>query len=175
MWMPELAPAPVRVRAYAPADASATLGVFVAAVTVTAAHDYAPEQIAAWARPGARSLGDWNRSMLARASLVAVRGGAIAGFSDVNGEGYIDMMFVAPAHARRGVASALLAAVFERARDLGATRLWANVSVTARPFFAARGFVIEAEQHPMIGGVELTNFRMSRPLPPIAAPSPRRG
>ena len=113
---------------------------YVAAVTVTAAHDYAPEQIAAWARPGARSLGDWNRSMLARASLVAVRGGAIAGFSDVNGEGYIDMMFVAPAHARRGVASALLAAVFERARDLGATGLWANVSVTARPFFAARGF-----------------------------------
>lgn len=170
--MPEPTPAPVRVRAYAPADVSATLAVFIAAVTVTAARDYAPERIAAWARPGARRLGDWDRSMLARASLVATIGGEIVGFSDVNGDGYIDMLFVAPAHGRRGVASALLAAVHERAYALGATRLWANVSITARPFFAVHGFSVEAEQHPMIGGVELTNFRMSRPLPSSAVPLP---
>lgn len=156
-------PDPARVRAYEAADAQATLDVFVAAVTVTAAHDYSARQIAAWARPGSRDVARWNRAMCARSSLVAVVSGEVAGFSDVAGDGYIDMMFVAPTHGRRGVGSALMLAVLERARALGARRLWANVSITARPFFEAHGLVVETAQHPVSGGVALTNFRMSRP------------
>ena len=44
------APAVV-IRPYGEADAAATLAIFLAAITETAAADYSPEQIQAWARP----------------------------------------------------------------------------------------------------------------------------
>lgn len=156
--------AAVTVRAYRSEDAAATLAVFVDAITQTAAADYSPEQVAAWARPGERSVPAWDERMRARNSVVACVGEEVAGFSDVSEAGYVDMMFVAPGHARRGVASALLTHLEAHARGHGIPRLHADVSITARPFFERHGFAVLAEQHPITQGVEMTNFRMEKVL-----------
>ena len=97
----------VVIRSYSHADAADTLAIFLAAVTETAAADYSPEQIQAWARPGARDLPTWHASMQERNSFVATVDGVSAGFSDVNSAGYIDMLFVAPRYQRQGVARQL--------------------------------------------------------------------
>lgn len=157
----------VEVRAYSSEDASETLAVFLAAVTVTASGDYSPAQIAAWARPEQRDLAGWDRAMSSRHSYVAVVEGEVAGFSDVSDGGYIDMLFVAPRHARRGVARSLLRTLEARARDSGAHCLSADVSITARSFFERHGFVEAAEQHPVTAGVQMTNFHMSKRLHPV--------
>ncbi|MFE6995143.1 GNAT family N-acetyltransferase [Microbacterium sp. NPDC057659] len=154
----------IQIRDCRDSDAAATLQVFLDAVTVTAAADYSPEQIAAWARPEKRSIEEWSAAMQRLAGIVAVIDGRVAGFSDVSAEGDIDMMFVSPDFTRRGVARALLTELESRARTAGTPVLSANVSVTARPFFEHVGFSVEAEQHPVIDGVELTNFRMMKPL-----------
>lgn len=125
--------APV-LRAYRAADAAGTLEVFTAAIVETAAADYTRMQIEAWARPNTRELAEWNAAMLWRRTFVAEIAGEIIGFSDVNVDGYVDMMFVSPQHQRRGIASKLLDHVEAVARRDGATELSANVSVTARPF-----------------------------------------
>lgn len=151
-----------RIRDYRSEDAEATRAVFLQAVTVTAAVDYSAEQIAAWARP--RSLDDWAAAMERRAGIVAAVDAEIAGFSDVSVDGYVDMLFVSPRFTRRGIATALLAEIERRARDAETPALSADVSVTARPFFEQAGFVVEAEQHPVVDGVELTNFRMTKQL-----------
>lgn len=44
----------IKIRKYGSEDAIATLAVFLAAVTETAAGDYSFEQIAAWSRSGQR-------------------------------------------------------------------------------------------------------------------------
>ncbi|CAO1649002.1 N-acetyltransferase domain-containing protein [Salinibacterium sp. NYA9b] len=155
---------PIDVRPYRPADAVPTLAVFLSAITVTASADYSPEQIAAWARANEREVPAWNQSMRARNSFVAVVDGEIAGFSDVSSDGDIDMMFVSPQHLRQGVASALLTFIEVVARERACPLLSANVSVTARPFFEKRGFQVEAEQHPVMNGVPLMNFRMTKSL-----------
>lgn len=157
-------PAQVDIRAYESADAAATLRIFEEAILVTAAADYTPEQLAVWARPGDRELSGWDRSMLDRESCVATIDGIVAGFSDVNVEGYIDMMFVSPECARRGVARELLVFLEHRARAGAASQLSANVSLTARPLFAAHGFRVVAEQQPVINGVAMTNLLMVKPL-----------
>ncbi|OOB90833.1 GNAT family N-acetyltransferase [Rathayibacter sp. VKM Ac-2630] len=150
----------VEIRPYSEADAPATLAVFLAAVTETASADYSPEQVRAWA--GERDLPAWHAAMRGRGAVVATIGGAVVGFSDVQPDGYIDMMFVAPRFLRRGVAHALLAYVESVA---GTPELRADVSITARPFFERHGFAVVAEQHPVRSGVELTNFRMVKQLP----------
>ena len=154
----------IEIREYSSSDASATLAVFLASVTETAARDYTPEQIAAWARPGQRDLLEWDRSRRNSDTHVAVIDGIVAGFSDVDADGHIDMMFVSPRYGRRGVGGTLLSFLEGRARGAGASQLSADVSLTARPFFEAHGFVVEAEQHPVTGGERMTNFRMTKEL-----------
>lgn len=155
---------PVAIRPYAHSDALDTLAVFIGAVTETASADYTAEQVQAWAQPERRDLTTWHASMQARNSIVATIDGELVGFSDVSAEGYIDMMFVSPRHLRRGVARRLLMHVEGQARDAGLRELSADVSVTARPFFERYGFEVEAEQHPMMAGVELTNYKMRKKL-----------
>lgn len=154
----------VDVRPYQPADAAPTLAVFLSAVTITASADYSPQQIAAWARADEREVPAWDQSMSARNSFVAVVDGEIAGFSDVSSDGYIDMLFVSPQHSRQGVASALLDFIEVIARERACPSLSANVSVTARPLFENQGFCVETEQHPVLNGVQLNNFRMAKSL-----------
>ena len=154
----------VVIRPYERSDAAETLAVFISAVTETASADYTAEQVQAWAQPERRDVETWHAAMLARNSIVATIGGELAGFSDVSPDGYVDMMFVSPRHQRRGVARQLLAHVEAHARSEGAPALSVDASITARPFFERHGFTVEAEQHPVKAGVELTNYKMRKEL-----------
>jgi putative acetyltransferase len=154
----------MEIRPYAETDAPATLSVFLAAVTETASVHYSAEQIAAWARPDERDLNQWNSARKSANTYVATIGAEVAGFSDVGDDGYIDMMFVAPKFGRRGVAGALLAHLHGIAVRAGASMLYTNASITARPFFEQYGFAVVAEQHPITLCVEMTNYKMMLPL-----------
>lgn len=154
----------LQLRAYVDVDASATLAVFLSAVTVTAAGDYSPEQITAWSAPNERQLEEWNQGLMARDTIVATIDGDLAGFSDVSDDGYIDMMFVSPQFGRQGVATALLANVEQRGSAAGATEMSTDASITARPFFERHGFRVIAEQHPITRGVIMTNYKMTKTL-----------
>jgi putative acetyltransferase len=156
--------AAITIRPYASADAGGTLDVFVEAVTRTAAADYTSEQIEAWACSDDPRLAEWDQDRLRLDTFVAVVDGRVAGFSDVSASGYIDMMFVSPGHGRRGVGHALMTFLERRALAAGADQMSADVSITARRFFEAHGFVVEVEQHPVIAGVQMTNFRMTKAL-----------
>ena len=154
----------IEVRCCRGEDAAATLTVFLEAITETEAADYSLGQIAAWARPEQRTVSEWDRAMQARDSYVALLDKQIVGFSDVDPEGHIDMMFVSPRHSRRGVSSALLTHLHGHARAHGIRNLSADVSITARPFFEKHGFTVVTTQHPMTAGVPMTNFRMTEML-----------
>ena len=142
--------------------------MFRRAIRVTAARDYTPEQVAAWASDEIDPAG-WDARRRASRTRVAEVDGSVAGFTDVDERGYVDMMFVDPAFARRGVASALLDWAESTARELGAVELSTHASLTARPFFEAHGFSVVVEQRPVLRGVALTNFVMRRDLTPARA------
>lgn len=154
----------MEIRPYAETDAAATLGVFLAAVTQTAAGHYSAEQIAAWARPNERDVRQWNSARKSLHTYVAIIEDEVAGFAGIQDDGYIDMMYVAPGFGRRGVAGALLAQLRQTAIEARASLLYTNASITARPFFEQHGFTVVAEQHPVRLGVEMTNYRMILPL-----------
>ena len=124
----------IEVHCYRSEDATATLTVLLKAITETAAADYSPGQITAWARPEQRTFSEWEPAMKARDSYVALLDKQIVGFSDVDPEGHIYMMFVSPPHSRRGVASALLTPLHGHARAHEIRSLSADVSITVRPF-----------------------------------------
>ncbi|BDZ48345.1 acyltransferase [Frondihabitans sucicola] len=153
----------MHLRPYVPADAEPTLDVFRRAIRETAARDYSPEQIAAWSSDDSDRR-EWAARRAAADTVVAVDEGRVVAFIDVDGLGYIDMLFVDPAFGGRGIAAALLEVVTEAASTAGAESLTTHASLTARGFFERAGFVVVEEQRPVIRGVELTNFVMRREL-----------
>jgi len=145
------------VRRFLSADAAATLRCFERAVRGTASRDYDAQQIESWTEVDTES---WERRRASVETWVAERDGQLVGFSDLNHEGNIDMMFVDPDAGRTGVASALLAHLKSLAKSRGLGQLTVHASITARPFFERQGFAVTAEQRVELRGSLLTNFRM---------------
>ena len=153
-----------RIRPYSPADSGPTLALFRSAIRTTAAADYSPEQVAAWASDDIDPAA-WAARRSERNTVVADLDGRVVGFTDVDDTGYLDMMHVDPAVGRSGVGSALLAWAVEEATNAGADRLRTHASITARPFFEAHGFRVDEVRHPVRNGVVFENYAMSRALP----------
>jgi putative acetyltransferase len=151
----------MELRAYRDDDRRATREVFERAVHRTAAADYSPEQLEAWAPGLAESdLDRWAAARSAAKTVVAVVDGKVIGFSDLVGDSTLDMLYVDPDAGRSGVAGALIEEVCRLAREQGADTIEADASLTARPLFERHGFVVVEERMPVLDGVAMPNFRM---------------
>ncbi len=126
-------------------------------------HDYRPEQIAAWA-PDEIEMSRWIERMEKIDPWVAIIAGQFVGFADLQADGLVDMFFVHYQWQGQGVGKKLFAAINSEATRLGLVELHSHVSITARPFFEARGFHVEMPQEVTIAGVVLQNFVMRKTL-----------
>jgi len=151
------------IRPYQPADAAALSALYEASVRALGARDYSPAQIEAWASlaPSAEALDV--RMVDGRTRLVAVADG-VAGFIDVEPDGHIDLLYVAPAAAGAGVARLLLETAEALAPLSGARRLYAEASETARPAFERLGFSVVARRDFEVAGVPIHNWAVEKTL-----------
>ena len=83
------------------------------------------------------------------------------------------MLFVEPAHARRGVATGLLDALSRLARARGAAELTSEVSDTAKPLFDRLGFQSQKRNLVLKGEEWLGNTSMKKTFEAPKAPSVR--
>jgi putative acetyltransferase len=151
------------VRPYVAADCHATIDIFLRAIREVASKDYRQAQVDAWAQVDDRE--EWARRRSSRPTWIAERSGVAIGFSDLEPDGHLDMMFVHPAYQGIGAASLLLATVEAEAVVRGLRRVFTEASLTAKPFFEGRGFVVLARQTVEKRGLTLTNFRMEKSVP----------
>ena len=149
----------MELRPYRPEDCPALGALFYRTVHAACTGEYTPRQLDAWAPPEGVDLAAWHESFSAHVTLVAVENGAIVGFGDMAPDGYLARLYVAHTHLRRGVASALCAAL-EQA--VPARRYTVHASRTALPFFLARGWRVVKEQTVERRGVTLNNYVMEK-------------
>lgn len=157
----------MRLRPYASRDCPALAELFYQTVHRVNARDYDPEQLGAWA-PERVDLAVWDASFRTHDTLIAEEDGGIWGFADLgerDGTGYLDRLYVRWDRQGQGVATALCDALERKARQLGFSAICTDASITARPFFLARGYRVIREQRVERRGVWLTNFRMEKALP----------
>ena len=122
------------------------------------AADYSPAQLDAWAS-GDVDEAAWDRSFQSHRTLVAVIQDKIAGFGDMDPDGYLDRLYVHKDHQRQGIATAICDAL-EQGCD--APRFTTHASITARPFFARRGYTVLRPQVVERRGVLLCNYVMTK-------------
>jgi GNAT superfamily N-acetyltransferase len=112
----------------------------------------------------ARTIGDWlaNKtndnfaawiSSAQRVTLVAERADSMAGFAmlDLDRNGTISLLYIAPEERFSGVSSALLEAVEARASASGLAELRLNSTATALQFYEKRGYVTDGDPVPGFG------------------------
>jgi putative acetyltransferase len=149
------------IRSYRPDDCRPLADLFRRAVREIARKDYSAEQVTAWA-PDETDLERFHARRCAKPTFVAEIDGSVAGFSDIESNGHIDMLFVHPDHQRRGVAKALIEHVVEFARKAGNNHLTVEASITARPSFERQGFRVVTDQIVESNGAHFLNYRMER-------------
>ncbi|MCW1914907.1 GNAT family N-acetyltransferase [Luteolibacter sp. GHJ8] len=147
------------VRRYREGDHLEIGRIYHEAIHRLAAADYTPEQLAAWSN-GKIDWEKWRERCERKQPFVKEIEGEVAGFMEMDPDGHIDCTYVNPVYARRGVMSEIMAAVKAEAERMGIKRLFAEVSITARPFFEKHGFVLVRDNQVLIGDQILINFIM---------------
>ena len=152
-----------RIRDYEEVDAPAIARLFYETVRSVNRTDYSEEQVQAWA-PAIPDAREWHARMANRKTLVAEEGGEVVGFSELEKDGHLGMLYLRKDAVGRGVGRLLYEATEQAALGWGLGRILTEASVTARPFFEQQGFRVLRERMVTRGGVGLTNFAMEKPL-----------
>lgn len=155
--------ASLSIRSYLPADLDATIKIFRHAVLHGTGNDYSAFQRRTWASV-ADNREQWAAKRLGKPTCIAWIDDFPAGFTDLEADGHIDMLFVHARYHRRGIARALLEHVENEALKQSLPRLYTDASITARPCYEACGFKMVMEQTVTLRGVEFLNYRMEKPL-----------
>ena len=154
---------PPIIRRYQPGDVQSLIEIYQRAIHVLAAPFYNQAQLDAWA-PAVADPAKWHARVSPQQTFIADCGGRAGAFIAWDWTGHIDFMFTHPEFARRGLARALYVSAEEALRRHGAPRLFAEVSLAARPFFESCGFVAEREREVECRGQHLHQFIMSKTL-----------
>jgi putative acetyltransferase len=154
----------VKVRRFHPEETEAIAALFTETVHSVNAGHYTREQLSAWA-PRPPDLASWRERLGGRAIvLVAEVENQIVGFAAFTPDGHLDLLYTHHRFLRKGVAASLLRHVENEASSRGVARVFAEVSVTARPFFDHAGFRLLTPQTVERRGVEFENYRMEKQL-----------
>ena len=156
----------ISLRPYLPADAERCAAIFRASVEGLAIEDYSAEQCAAWAARADDP--EFSQRLAGGLTLMALVDGEPAGFASLKGAETIDMLYVDPDFARRGVGAALVDALVRLAAARGAKTLASEVSDTARPLFERLGFQAQRRNLIQLDDEWLANTTMTKRLAPQA-------
>lgn len=149
------------IRDFKTSDLEPIVALFNRSVRDIAGRDYSAEQVSAWA-PDPPDLKAWARRLGSGGVFVYDDDERILGFARIDDSGCVDMLYVLPGMERRGIGRALIDRSVSWAVERGIRRLFADVSITARPFFESVGFCVTADQVVERRGVLFRNFRMER-------------
>ena len=150
----------VIIREYLASDCKYLAELFYQTVHSINAKDYTDEQLNVWAT-GNVDINEWNQSLSEHFSLVAIKGGIIVGFGDIDKTGYLDRLYVHKNYQNQGIATAICDKL---EHTFSVSKITTHASITAKPFFLHRGYNVIKEQQVFRSNIPLTNYIMEKPL-----------
>ncbi|YCO04937.1 GNAT family N-acetyltransferase [Vibrio sp. VNB-15] len=153
----------ITIRYFREEEAPILWALFYNTIRYVNCRDYTEQQVRAWA-PDEFDSEIWLKKMISIQPFVAELDGVIVGYSDLQLSGLVDHFFCHHEYQGQGVGGALMVHVFKQAKAKGLTRLFSEVSITARPFYERLGFIGVKEQQVEVRGATLTNYVMEKRL-----------
>ncbi|MFV0279164.1 MAG: GNAT family N-acetyltransferase [Rhodoblastus sp.] len=156
----------ISLRPFLPADAATLARLFRASIEILAEDEYTENQRAAWAA-ASDDLAGFTQRLTGALTLIALRDKEIAGFASF-ANGALDLLYVAPEHARAGVATALADAIEKLAAARGLKEIETDASDVAHDFFKGRGYLSVQRNTVSLNGEWFANTTMKKQLAPAA-------
>jgi putative acetyltransferase len=153
----------MEIRRYQEGEENAIWNIVFCATRESIARDYHPDLINRWA-PHDKDMDEWANRIAEQNPFVAIVDGLPVGMAELEDTGFIDYFYVHPEFQGVGVGKALLAAIEDESARLGVSRIYADVSVTAKSFFSSRGFIVVESRSNTILGHSAPNFAMSKQI-----------
>ena len=152
------------IRTHRRADIPLIARLYFDTVRYSNSQHYDSGQIEAWA-PRIRESAYWQRRFRRYKVFVAEEKGSICGFAELNAEtGHIDCFYVHHQWQRQGVGRRLMRHIEADAKKRRLKRMFADVSITARPFFLAMDFAHVRAQKKFYRGRAFKQFFMAKTL-----------
>jgi len=128
-------------------DTIALKELFQNTVLAVNSKDYSQAEVEDWASCG-DDLSNIEEMIKTHYFIVAVnQQSQIVGFSSITPHGYLHSMFVHKDFQGKGIATMLLEEIERYAITAGIMRITSEVSLTARPFFEKKGYIVKEEQN----------------------------
>jgi len=124
--------------------------------------DYTTAQVECWSARG-NDDNVWKERLKEQYFIIAITRNIIVGFAALKMDGYLNSLFVHKDYQNIGVASSLLSEIERYAERNNLRILTADVSITARPFFEKKGYLVMKQQIVDIG-VKMSNYKMQKEL-----------
>ena len=158
------AEASIAMRPIAAADRDRLREIFREAVRISGPQHYSAERVASWML-SADDLDAWNLWMSDGSGWVATDAHDRAiGVAMLRPSDYVHLLYVDPDFHRRGIASALLAAVERSARAAGSAELTADASLISHPVFLRAGYEVVRWEEVERRGQLFRRARMAKSL-----------
>lgn len=152
----------IKVRKYKKEDAAALASIYYHTIHIINIGDYTEVQVNVWAPETSKDTERWMKKWEKISPLVAVINEQPVGFAEFESTGHIDCFYVHHEYQGQGIGSLLMKSIYNEARKQDINRIFAEVSITARPFFELKGFKVVKQQTIVLQGVELNNFVMEK-------------
>lgn len=152
----------ISIRDYHPDDVQALANIYFNTIHKINIQHYTKEQIDVWAPATSLETEGWAKKFSKTKPIIATVGDEIVGFAEFKPNGHIDCFYCHHEWIGKGVGSALMKEILQKAKNCNIPLIFAEVSITAKPFFEKWRFRIVAEQTIARKGVELINFKMER-------------
>ncbi len=150
------------IREYKAEDAQDLANIYYNTIHKFNIQDYTQEQVNVWAPESSLEATGWAKKFERTKPFVATLDNTIVGFAEFEPDGHIDCFYCHHQWIGYGIGSALMKAIYEKAKQKKILRIFAEVSITARPFFEKQGFITTKEQTVVLEGVKLTNYKMEK-------------
>lgn len=152
------------IRQYADDDAQDLANIYYNTIHFINSNDYTGSQINAWAPSSSLEETGWKNKWGKIIPIIAQLGDKVVGFAEFEANGHIDCFYVHHEHQCCGIGSLLMNNILKKAKVLNLKRVFSEVSITAKPFFEAKGFKVVKQQNVSIRGIKFTNFIMEYKL-----------
>ena len=153
----------VNIREYRTEDCKTIVELFYETVHSVNAKDYTEAQLDAWAIRNP-DLAAWNTKLSKHYSVVAEKDTVIVGFGDVDNTGYFDHLFTHKDYQGIGIATLIADKIENYVCQRGNHIMTTDASITAKPFFEKRGYIVQKTQIVEIRGQLFNNFEMLKIL-----------
>ncbi|MEA5549443.1 GNAT family N-acetyltransferase [Anabaena cylindrica UHCC 0172] len=153
----------MNLRIYQIEDTPEIINLFADTIHNINIRDYSKKQVEAWASVKL-DIEMWVNRLSNSFTYVAEENNQIIGFSNLEKNGHIDCFYCHHAFQRRGVGTKILDAIELQAKFLGITKLFTEASITAKPFFISKNFIVVKKQEVECRGQLFINFVMEKTI-----------